>query len=354
MKFAIGYQLPDGDEPPFADLVREFREQIAEVYFPWLDLPTGRSPIVSHASEHQAAQTQLEQDLLEIRRLGARLDLLLNASCYGGKAYSVVLVERISSVIGRLRDLVGLDIVTTMSPLIAETVKRQFPGVEVRASVNMRLGTLPSLEYVAHLFDSYHVQRECNRDLARLAELHAWAEANGKRLILLVNSGCLSYCSVQTFHDNLVSHETEAAETTNVPTDAPALCWSYYRKRRNWVRFLQNTWVRPEDLHHYEKQFPVVKLATRMHASPRRVTQAYASQHYSGNLPDLFEPGHGPLFAPYIIDNRRFPEDWFARTSTCARQCEHCDYCASVLAQVLVPGGMEFARQKPASLRMSL
>jgi hypothetical protein len=44
--------------------------------------------------------------------------------------------------------------------------------------------------------------------------------------------------------------------------------------------------------------FSVVKLAIRMHASPRRVLQAYVSERYSGNLPDLFEPGHGPLFAP--------------------------------------------------------
>ena len=339
MKFAVGYQLPDEDEPPFAELVREFREQIAEVYFPWLDLPTGRSPVASYPSEHQAAQEKLEHDLVEIRRLGVKLDLLLNASCYGREAYSVALVERITTLITHLRDLVGLDIVTTMSPLIAETVKRHFPEVEVRASVNMRLGTVRALEYVAHLFDSYHVQREFNRDLARLDELHTWAQANGKQLILLANSGCLSHCAVQTVHDNLVSHEAEVAQMTNVPAETPAFCWSYYRDPRNWVRFLQNTWIRPEDLHHYEPQFPVIKLATRMHANPRRVLEAYVSQHYSGNLPDLLEPGHGPVFAPYIIDNRRFPADWFARTSACGQQCERCDYCAGVLAQVLAPAG---------------
>ncbi len=348
MRFALGYQLSDEEEPPFAALVEEFREHVAEVYFPWLDLPTGRSPLVSSGDpDRQAVQAQLERDLLAMRRLGVKLDLLLNASCYGREAHSVALVERVSSVIAHLMDLVGLDIVTTMSPLIAETVKRRFPDVEVRASINMRLGSVRSLEYVAHLFDSYHVQRECNRDPERLSELQEWAKANGKQLIMLANSGCLSSCSVQTFHDNVVSHEAEAAELDNAPAEAPALCWSYLRERRHWVRFLQNTWVRPEDLHHYEPLFPVVKLATRMHANPRRVLQAYVSQHYRGNLPDLFEPGHGPLFAPFIIDNGRFPEDWFARTSTCGQQCARCDYCASVLAQVLVPG--ERASRQPPS-----
>ncbi|UCC68546.1 MAG: hypothetical protein JSV79_01010 [Armatimonadota bacterium] len=339
MKFAVGYQIPDEDEAPFAALVEEFREHVAEVYFPWLDLPSGRSPLVRQDDpDRETARASLESDLLEMRRLGVRLDLLLNASCYGRDAYSLALVERTSSVIAHLMDLVGLDVVTTMSPLLAETVKRRFPSVEVRASVNMRLGTVRSLEYVAHLFDSYHVQRECNRDLERLSELRAWAEANGKHLIMLANSGCLSYCSVQTFHDNLVSHEAEAAEVANVPAEAPALCWSYYRERRNWVRFLQNTWVRPEDLCQYEALFPVVKLATRMHANPRRVIQAYAAGRFAGNLPDLFEPGHGPLFAPYVIDNQQFPEDWFERTTTCGQQCERCHYCQGVLEQVLTPG----------------
>jgi len=339
VRFAVGYQLPDEDEAPFAALVGEFGEHIAEVYFPWLDLPSGRSPLVGPDDPgREAARARLERDLVEMRRLGVRLDLLLNASCYGREAYSLALVEGVSSVIAHLMDLVGVDIVTTMSPLIAETVKRRFPGVEVRASVNMRLGTVRSLEYVAHLFDSYHVQREYNRDLERLSELRTWAEANGKRLIMLANSGCLSYCSVQTFHDNLVSHEAEAAGVDSVPAEAPALCWSYYRDRRNWVRFLQNTWVRPEDLHHYEDLFPVVKLATRMHANPRRVIQAYAAGRFAGNLPDLFEPGHGPLFAPYVVDNRRFPEDWFERTTTCGRDCEGCNYCAVALEQVLTLG----------------
>ncbi len=338
MRFALGYQLPDDDQPPFAELVREFRDHIAEVYCPWLDLPSGRSPLVAYADpERGRVQARLEADLLALRRLGVKLDLLLNASCYGPEAYSLALVERVSSVIAHLLDLVGLDIVTTMSPLIAETVKRRFPAVEVRASVNMRLGTVRSLEYVAHLFDSYHLARECNRDPERLAELHAWAETNGKQLLLLVNSGCLTHCSVQTFHDNLVSHEADAAQMQNASAEAPALCWSYLRDRRHWVRFLQNTWIRPEDLHHYEARFPVVKLATRMHADPRRVLQAYASRRYRGNLPDLFEPGHGPLFAPFIIDNHRFPQDWFARTTSCGQRCARCDYCPSVLAQVLVP-----------------
>ncbi len=283
-----------------------------------------------------SAQARLEEDLAEIAGQGVKLDLLLNASCYGARAASQELANTVLSIVAHLSDSVGLSVVTTMSPVLAETVKREFPGLDVRASVNMRLGTVKALEYVADRFDSYYVQREYNRDLERLAELKEWADAHGKRLCLLANSGCLSFCSVQTFHDNLVSHEKEVSVMVNVRADSPAQCWSYYREPAHWVSFLQNPWIRPEDLHHYEGLFPVVKLATRMHARPRLVIDAYVRGRFRGNLPDLFEPGHGPLFAPYIIDNTRFPEDWFVRTTQCDKRCHRCGYCAAVLAQVLV------------------
>ena len=342
MKFAIGYQLPDEDEEPLTEVVRDFKEQLDEIYFPWLDMPSGRSPMAGvNGLTDWTAQARLESDLRTFKEMGLKLDLLLNGSCYGRYGVSRYLANLVCSVVAHLRDTAGLDVVTTMSPMIAETVKRNFPAIDVRASVNMRLGTVKALQYVAGLFDSFYLQREYNRDLERLAEVRDWCQENGKGLYILANSGCLNFCAVQTFHDNLVAHEKEVSEMVNVPDDAPAFCWRFYRDRRNWGTFLQNSWIRPEDVHHYAPYVSVMKLATRMHANPRMVIQAYGEGRFTGNLPDLLEPGHGPLFAPCIIDNARFPADWFERTTTCDKKCHECDYCASVLSSVLVDVRME-------------
>ena len=338
LRFCVGYQLAEEGEESLVDLVGEFRGHVEEVYFPWLDMPSGRSPMASRAGGvNWEAQRRLEEDLARLRAMGVRLDLLLNASCYGRYAVSRHLANLVCSVIGHLRDLVGLDLVTTTSPVIARTVKRHFPGLEVRASVNMRIGTVEAMQCVAHLFDSFYLQREYNRDLARLEELGGWCDAAGKRLYLLANSGCLNFCPVQTFHDNVVAHEAQVSETLNLPDLPPALCWDLYRERRNWPRLLEGSWVRPEDLHHYRGRVAGVKLATRMHAEPRKVIRAYCEGHFDGNLLDLLEPGHGPLLAPCIIDNRRFPEDWFERTAGCDKRCHRCNYCGSVLERVLSP-----------------
>jgi collagenase-like PrtC family protease len=230
----------------------------------------------------------------------------------------------------------GVDIITTASPAVAHTVKKYFPSIEVRASINMRIGTVKGMDYLADLFDSFHVMREYNRDLAHLHRLKAWADTHGKKLVLLANSGCFSHCSGQIFHDNLVAHEAEICEVHNIKDFTPYVCWRMLKDRKNWPMLLQNTWVRPEDIHYYEGLFDTVKLATRMHSHPGLVIDAYVRRSFFGNTLDLFEPGFGCAIAPYIINNQAFPKEWFAKTSSCDKLCDRCGYCERVLEQVLI------------------
>ena len=337
MKLAVGYQLPEEGEEPFVDIVRDFREKIEEVYFPWLDMPSGRASLTNRRGfVLWEGQRKLEEDLKAIKEMGIKLDLLFNANCYGRYSLSQYLANLVCSVVFHIKEKIGLDVVTTTSPMIARIVKENFNDIDVRASINMRIGTVKGMEYLCELFDSFHIQREYNRDFQRIEEMKEWAEAHGKTLCLLANSGCLNFCSGQVFHDNLVAHETEIGETFNVSDWNPSVCWNYYLARENWVSFLQNSWIRPEDIENYEGYFSFVKLATRMHANPRMVIDAYFQQSFSGNLLDLLEPGHALLFLPYIIDNSRFPDDWFPKTTKCDKRCHKCDYCASVLNETLV------------------
>lgn len=341
MKFAVGYQLAEADEEPFVDVVGDYADRIAEVYFPWADLPSGRAALLTRRGHTDwSGQRRLERDLLAFREMGLKLAVLFNAACYGRHAVSEFLANRVISVLEHFDEVAGgADVVTTTSPAVARTVKRHFAAVEVRASVNMRIGTVRAMEYVADLFDSFCVRREHNRDLSHLSDLKAWADANAKGLTMLANSGCLAHCSGQTFHDNMVAHEAAIDETARIADFNPHVCANYFADRAHWPMILANTWVRPEDLHHYEGLFDVVKLATRQHARPRTVIHAYARSRHRGNLLDLLEPSHAHLFAPHIIDNERFGSDWFARSSRCDHRCRTCRYCADVLEQVLVQPG---------------
>ena len=338
MKFAVGFQLYGNDEEPFSELVKEYKEKISEVFFAWQDTPSCRSGITTrHGYTDWSAQKRTEEELRAIKALGIKLDLLFNANCYGEYAISEKLANEVISQIEYLNDTAGgIDIITTTSPAIAHTVKKNFPDIEVRASVNMRIGTIKGMEYLCDLFDSFHVQREYNRDLKQIKELREWADSVGKKLVILANSGCFSHCSGQIFHDNMVSHESQICEVANMKDFEPYVCWRMLKDRKNWSMLLQNTWIRPEDIHNYEGLIDTVKLATRMHALPGLVIGAYARGYHIGNTLDLFEPGFGRALSPYVINNTAFPEDWFERTAKCQKNCHMCSYCDSVLEKVLL------------------
>jgi len=337
MKFSVGYPVNDSDG--FIESVEKHREHIEEVYFAWPGVASCRM-----SSSDQTGyvswdvQERLESDLLRFRQAGVKLDLLFNGNCYGDEAVSRKFERLIRSIVDYLRDRVGgVDVVTTTSPFVAFVIKNYYESIEVRASVNMRIGTVEGLTYMEDVFDSFYIQREYNRDFERIELLLQWAQDHGKKLLLLANSGCLNFCSNQTFHDNLVSHEAELAGMDNVSEYNPIMCRRYFTNPANHVSILaRGNWIRPEDIHYYEKYFSTVKLASRMHSRPQMVISSYVNRTFHGNLLDLLEPGYGHAFRPYILDNRKFPEDWFERFVNCRTGEARDAFCQQLLSEVLV------------------
>ena len=332
--FAAGYQhFADG--APFAEIALR-HPSVREVYFPWVDEPSGRPKLgFGEEDDKEELALALRQDLTQLREAGVRLDLLLNANCYGAEAMSRKLEGHVIDIIAKLVSWnLKPEIVTTASPFIARTLKKAFPEIEVRASVNMRLTTLQAFGYLAPLFDSYYLGRDVQRNVETVKRFSDWCHANGKKLCILANSGCLRNCPWQTYHDNLIAHSDEAMKVENVKGWSPHLCWTLYKDPKNFAEILKATWVRPEDLSHYEGLVDVVKLATRQHANPDMVIGAYERGRFEGNLLDLFEPGFSPAFYPQFIDNTAFPSDWFERTGTCSRECTNCGYCEACFGSV--------------------
>jgi collagenase-like PrtC family protease len=335
MPFAVGYPVHPRDDGPFVELVADYADDVAEVYFAWPGEPSGRQA----ATAGDDAERRTLAELAELRRLGVKLDLLFNAACYGPDAAGQALAGRVRRTLDTIAEAVGpVDIVTTTSPAVAHVVQACAPTTDVRASVNMRIGTSHGMSHLADLFDSFYIQRDFNRDPLRLQQLRDWADDNGKYLCLLANSGCLRFCSGQSFHDNLVAHAHQADPAEQIDDFEPLACRRVLRDAGRVEAVLQATWIRPEDLHHVEPFTDVIKLATRTHDSPRLVLDAYVRRRYHGNLLELLEPGYAALLAPLVLDNDAFPPDWFEQISTCNNHCDACDYCRSVLAAVAVTG----------------
>ena len=129
MRFTVGYRMPDEGDPSFVEMLADYRQHIAEVYFPWAGTASGRSPLGRERGRHEwSAQERLENDLTELASMGFALDLILNANCLGGMAMSKELESETVSIIERVGEVAGrLDVVTTASPAIARMIKNNFP-----------------------------------------------------------------------------------------------------------------------------------------------------------------------------------------------------------------------------------
>lgn len=300
MKFSVGYQLFENND--FINEIVKFKESISEVYFSWGDFPNGRNLQTDRLDMYpwEAQQKQM-QDLRRFSEENIGLNLLFNANCYGKDSMSRAFFEKIGDTVDFIKDSYGLNSVTTTSPLIAKFLKNNFENLHIRASVNMEIGSIEGMKYIAEYFDSFYMKRELNRDFDAIEKLYRWCEGNGKELYLLANSGCLNNCSAHNFHDNLVAHENEISKMDNA-YDFRGICKEFLKKEENYIALIENTnFVRPEDIHKYEPYFKAAKLATRVNPRPIRILESYIRGSYSGNILELLEPAHN--IYPYIVEN---------------------------------------------------
>ena len=324
---AVGHFL----NAPFQEACARRLGRIKETFFAWPGVLSCR-PAPTFTPEVRA---RMLDDLTWARRNGIELDTLFNCNCYGDLAIS----QELADFVGRtLREMDGEglfpDTVTTTSPFIATVLRKDFPSVKIRLSVNQRVHGSLGFECVEELFDSFYASRENHRDRDWLANLSRWAKAHGKTMGIQANSGCLRQCPFQTFHDNLHGHDRIRQSGVG-----ESFGFSVFRCKTNYARgnyeeFLRATWIRPEDLPLYEPLVDVVKLATRRHPDPVKVLEAYATGSYHGNLAELMDPAHA---FPKAFDNDRFGQSaLWPQVRDCmeANDCRHCSRCAALLKEV--------------------
>lgn len=299
MKYMVGLNFSNDR---LTDCVLENAEKIYEVYFSFSNFANGRSnQLLNEDITPWEMQSKQLEVLKKLNDSGIAFNMLFNANCYGKDSQSREFFNSIGMAMDYIKSNFNLNSITTTSPLIAKFSKNNFSDIEVRASVNMEIGTVEGMEYVAPYFDSYYVRRELNRDIDALLELKNWADANGKELYGLGNSGCLNYCSAHIFHDNLVAHEDEISKMDNA-YNFTGMCKEFLSNPENYKKLIDYTnFIRPEDVDKYNGIFKAIKLATRVHRNPVAVVESYVRGKFSGNILDILEPQHS--IYPYALQN---------------------------------------------------
>lgn len=330
--FSIGYYRGNEWGDTILDVLSDY-PQIREVYFPLPDQDSGRCSL-SYNNDSQEVLRELHDNLDAIRRLGIRLNLLLNASCYSDRLKDSSFTDDLRERLFMYVEDFGVSSVTTTQPSFALMIKHLFgEKVETRASVNMFLSSIDSMKFLDEEFDAYYPTRELYRSIDTLAKWREWADSHGKKLYALVNSGCMAFCPWAITDNNTTAHginDLHMADGTEIPT-----CVSWFSKHKDLSSIVRGCFIRPEDVPYYSELFDGFKIATRAHFLPRLAVRAYIKGSYPGYLTDILEPSNTHFFmSGDCIANDLFPQDWFRKTSRCGRACHKCDYCDKIAGSI--------------------
>lgn len=179
MNFSVGYQMCRSDD--FIDTIIKHKTKIEEVYFSWGNFANGRNLQIqqSEFTPWEAQERQIA-DLKKLYENGIKFNLLFNGNCYGKDSLSRAFYNKIGDTVQYICNNFMLTSITTTSPLIAKFVKDNFENIKTRASVNMKIGTIQGMDYLAPYFDGYYMKREFNRDFNAIKKLKNWCDENGK------------------------------------------------------------------------------------------------------------------------------------------------------------------------------
>lgn len=244
-------------------------------------------------------------------------------------------------------DKTGIDSIILAFPFLIELTKKHFPRMKVYVSTIAHVDSTKMLKYYQEMgANKIALPIDVNRDFRLLHSLKR--ESGNLDLEVLMTDACIFECPYRQNHFALQSHDSveenenpQKAEVKNYPFDR---CWR--QLIANWpAEFLKSRWIRPEDLHIYEK-IGIDKFKISGRTLPEewilRSTKAYLSREWSGNILDIFPiiPGNykNEGLSTYHLSNKQldgFIDYFLQKGDRCRIDCgTECNYCDSYAIRI--------------------
>ena len=332
-KLSIGYHAGDfeGLGCSWSRGVAAYRGFVSEVFFP---LPGMVSGVRQSDFADDETATRFYRDLSRLRAMDMNGVLLFDAACYGGDVVSESFFKFVERGVRTVQDAIHLKAIVTMTPPLAEFLKKAFPKLEIRASVNERIGFVNQMEYAGRYYDGFYLKSDACRDIRLVEKARQWCDAHGKTLHLVANNGCLYECPFLLEHLNTMGHQAAIIAGGSAWNGRAMQCREALTEAADRVQILQGGWIRPEDLGRMEGFFDTIALLSNDITQALKVLKAYTEGHWDGDLLELLEPCHAGVAGLPPLRNDAFPSDWFDKTSSCGHMCDGCGYCAEILRQI--------------------
>lgn len=238
-------------------------------------------------------------------------------------------------VFDTVRSLKNLDAITVSDPYYLPLFAREFPNLDVQASIIMELDNIHKLRWMLQLgAGSVVLPIYVNRRESVLKEIKNLKKDFPRlRIKLLANSTCLYSCPFSNWHyDAMVYPEIKRRK---VPACRPQDCGMRFVTPEDTLR---RPFIRPEDTSYYMRRgyADAFKLGFRTFETPalRRILEAYFSGKYEGDLWELVKVH--PNFPPGLrCENSGFPDDFAKKAMRPEAYAQHSSYFKHIAAKVL-------------------
>ena len=362
----MNLSVPTNWQPDLLDGIN--KSKVVEIYGKLDKDPIGGgrpSSILPHIDKRQ-----VKDYILKVHQYGLKFNYLLNAVCLGNIEWTAAGQKQIRGFLDWL-SAIGVDTVTVSLPYLLELVKKQYPHFETKVSVCAQVADPLQAKYWQDLgADTITLSPwALNRDFKSLREIRRTVKC---KLQLYANTRCLSGCPFVQYHYSSHSHSSRTNDKSFFINYFRFSC-DYLILKQPW-RLIAASWIRPEDLKHYEEVgINSAKLSDRSMKTEhiQRIVEAYTMEKYDGNLMDLFinpekrlETGRGraikkskflfylfkinlfdihrlldqvPNSDPTFLDNGKL--DGFLKffiEGKCSRtNCAECGYCRDIANKAL-------------------
>jgi collagenase-like PrtC family protease len=207
--------------------------------------------------------------------------------------------------------------VTVWTPFLIRLIQKNFPELEVTASINFCVDSMVWIERFTKMWISRIVlKRDINRDFSRLK---TFINRSNVELELLLNSLCRLNCNTHQYHNDVNSHSSfiSTKKNENVLYPVYECTLEYLNQPEN---FICSGWIRPEDLKYYmELWYKYFKFDWRYWVSEEKllkIAESYIKMSYDWDFFDFFSFNLSRWKEKkdsfdYSLENKKL--DWFLK-----------------------------------------
>lgn len=267
----------------------------------------GRPNNVSQNIEKGVFETHVKQ----VRNLGVNFNYLFNGACLSNKEQDPIWQKELLCFLDYLTSI-GVNAVTLTNPLVLQLVKKHFPKLICRISTFCCIDTpekaLRWEELGADIICLDFVKVNRRFDILQKTQ----NTLKKSKIELLATNSCIKDCPFIHTHVNNIAHASDISFGDNMNYIDWCLHKCQLIELRNPTEYIRSPWIRPEDLHYYEKiGIEHIKLTER--GFPTEILlkrlRAYHNRSYDGNLLDLIQ-GHGYTFGEKKQAPKKTPKEF--------------------------------------------